>query len=261
MSLNDSSAIILIVGALAVIAFVIHGLWFSGRSSNRRLSKTSKEDQALEKAPGLGKVRIVTPEMPSEEQAASSGGFRIQDSSVHEEPRVEFGDDGKAKGESAIRVTRKLPTSTEINLAAPEGREYRGEDIDAIVRELRFSRDPSGKIFIVSEGANGAGARVFALCPLKEPYAFPADMAGFTTPKLAFYMKLPQPGKARDYMMVMRTAAQMFADRLGGSLQDNSGRPLTSEILDRMEEDFRKYDGQDPEADQGSQPRQGAPRA
>ena len=83
---------------------------------------------------------------------------------------------------------------------------------------------------------------------------------GFTTPKLAFYMKLPQPGKARDYMMVMRTAAQMFADRLGGSLQDNSGRPLTSEILDKMEEDFRKYDGQDPD-DAGRQPGQGAPRA
>ncbi|MGN0908249.1 MAG: cell division protein ZipA C-terminal FtsZ-binding domain-containing protein [Succinivibrio sp.] len=258
MSLNDSSAIILIVGALAVIAFVIHGLWFSGRSSNRRLSKTSKEDQALEKAPGLGKVRIVTPEMPSDEQAASSGGFRIQDSSVHEEPRVEFGDDGKPQGEvPQMRVTRKLPSSIEINLASPEGREYRGEDIDAIVRELRFSRDPSGKIFIVSEGANGAGARVFALCPLKEPYTFPSDLAGFTTPKLAFYMKLPAPGKARDYMMVMRTAAQMFADRLGGGLQDNSGRPLTAEILDKMEDDFRKYDGQDSQeaADGGEQGR------
>ncbi len=247
MSLNDSSAIILIVGALAVITFVIHGLWFSGKSSNRRLSKTSKEDQALEKAPGLGKVRIVTPEMPSDEQAASSGGFHVQDSSVHEEPRVEFADDGKSAPESSIHVKRKLPPSTEINLVCPDGREYRGEDIEAIVRELRFSRDPKGKIYIVSEGANGSGARVFSLCPLKEPYAFPADMTGYTTPKLAFYMKLPQPGKAHDYMMVMRTAAQMFEDRLGGELQDNNDRPLTPEILDKMEEEFRIYDGEDPQ--------------
>jgi FtsZ-interacting cell division protein ZipA len=261
MSLNDSSAVILIVGALAVIAFVVHGLWFSGRSSNRRLSKNSKEDQALEKAPGLGKVRIVTPEMPSDEQTETTGGFRIQDSSVHEEPRVEFGDDGKAPSEPSIQVTRKMPQSTEINLAAPEGREYRGEDIDAIVRELSFSRDPSGKIFIVSEGANGAGARVFALCPLKAPYSFPSDMSGFTTPKLAFYMKLPQPGKARDYMMVMRTAAQMFADRLGGTLQDNNGRPLTSEILDKMEDDFRKYDGRNAESGQNAAAQQGAGRS
>lgn len=28
MSLNDSSSLILIVGAIAILAFVVHGLWF-----------------------------------------------------------------------------------------------------------------------------------------------------------------------------------------------------------------------------------------
>ena len=68
MSLNDSSAIILIVGALAVIAFVIHGLWFSGKSTNRRLNKDSEADQVLENTGGLGKVRIVSSSASLEEK-------------------------------------------------------------------------------------------------------------------------------------------------------------------------------------------------
>ena len=47
MTFNDSSSIILIVGAVAILAFVVHGLWFSGRSINRKLVKTSKEDQEI----------------------------------------------------------------------------------------------------------------------------------------------------------------------------------------------------------------------
>ena len=57
---------ILIVGALAVLAFVIHGLWFSGRSINRKLVKGNKEDQEIVKSDGVGKVRIVTVKEPSQ---------------------------------------------------------------------------------------------------------------------------------------------------------------------------------------------------
>ena len=47
MTINDSSSLILIVGAIAILAFVVHGLWFSGRSINRKLVKGSKEDQEI----------------------------------------------------------------------------------------------------------------------------------------------------------------------------------------------------------------------
>ena len=61
MSLNDSSSLILIVGALAILAFVVHGLWFSGRSINRKLVMTSKEDQEIINSDAVGKVRILIP--------------------------------------------------------------------------------------------------------------------------------------------------------------------------------------------------------
>ena len=65
MTLNDSSSLILIVGALAILAFVVHGLWFSGRSLNRKLVNTSKEDQEIQQSSAVGKVRIVLPKSMS----------------------------------------------------------------------------------------------------------------------------------------------------------------------------------------------------
>ena len=62
MTINDSSSLILIVGAIAILAFVVHGLWFSGRSINRKLVKGSKEDQEIVKSNQIGKVRIVVPQ-------------------------------------------------------------------------------------------------------------------------------------------------------------------------------------------------------
>ena len=59
MSLNDSSSLIFIGGAIAILALVVHGLWFSGRSINRKLVKGSKEDQEIALSNAVGKVRIV----------------------------------------------------------------------------------------------------------------------------------------------------------------------------------------------------------
>jgi FtsZ-interacting cell division protein ZipA len=245
MSLNDSSAIILIVGALAVIAFVIHGLWFSGKSSNRRLSKTSKEDQALGKAPGLGKVRIVTPEMPSDEEAAYTGGFKIQDSSVHQDEAPDFSGDEDTSADASgarIRMVRKIPDTAEINLIAAKGREYQGEDIADLCKEFCFTRPPRRNIYVIPESNEHPEKVVFALCTLKEPYAFPDKMEGYTTQSLAFYMHVPSPGISRDYFHAMRSAAELFESRLGGELQDNNGRPYTPEMLDQREKEFADYD-------------------
>ena len=43
MSLSTVSAVILIIGAIAIIAFVIHGLWFSEKAGNRKLRKDEVE--------------------------------------------------------------------------------------------------------------------------------------------------------------------------------------------------------------------------
>ena len=64
-SFNDLSSIVLIVGALFIIIFLIHGLWFSNKPQNRRLKKNDLRDQELSRSDQIGKVRIVTPDSMS----------------------------------------------------------------------------------------------------------------------------------------------------------------------------------------------------
>ena len=59
--LSDPSAVVLIIGAIAIVAFLVHGLWFSGKPENRRLSKNDKRDEKLRNNSEVGKVRIVRP--------------------------------------------------------------------------------------------------------------------------------------------------------------------------------------------------------
>lgn len=61
-SFTDPSSIVLIVGALFIIIFLVHGLWFSNKPQNRRLKKNDQRDQELSRSEQVGKVRIVTPD-------------------------------------------------------------------------------------------------------------------------------------------------------------------------------------------------------
>ena len=148
MSLNDSSAIILIVGALAVIAFVIHGLWFSGKISNRKLSKTSSADQALQNANGLGKVRIVSSGSEEQNVAGTSKSFKYVDSQVTvEEPKKEHEAAetlkmDKVPSENEARV--KPQDIYEINVESDTGHPFAGDHIKELFSEFGFVRTMQG---------------------------------------------------------------------------------------------------------------------
>lgn len=59
-SFTEPSSIVLIVGAVCIFIFIIHGLWFSGKPQNRKLKKDNQRDQELSKSSNVGKVRIVS---------------------------------------------------------------------------------------------------------------------------------------------------------------------------------------------------------
>ena len=62
--LSDPSAIALIVGAIAIVGFLVHGLWFSGRPTNRKLNAKNHDDEQLLKQSDVAKVRIVSRDRP-----------------------------------------------------------------------------------------------------------------------------------------------------------------------------------------------------
>lgn len=248
MSLNDSSAIILIVGALAVIAFVIHGLWFSGKISNRKLSKTSSADQALQNANGLGKVRIVSSGSDEQNAASSPKSFKYMDSQVQlEEPKKEpeAADTLKMEGASIEPEAKIKPQDIyEINIESENGHPFAGDHINELFSEFGFVRTKQG-LYVCPEAVGKDLSEtqiVFRICSLTKPYSFPEDMKNYETPAIALYMKLPEIGKGEGYYTCMYAAASEIARRLGGKFTTAEGEPLSEQILNDTLELLHNYD-------------------
>lgn len=243
MSLNDSSAIILIIGALAVIAFVFHGLWFSGKSANRRLNKSSETDQVLQNSANVGKVRIVSGARTDDEGHFDKKNVKIQDTHVST-PEKQKTITNEIKVPHTENATKRPSEIYEINVESETERPFLGAQIEELFNELGFVRSKNS-IYICPESMEQdleKGAVVFRICSLKKPFSFPEDMQNYETMALAFYMTLPETGKGENYFKCMRCAAQEFADRLGGKLLDTSGNPLTDQKMDEITSVLHEYD-------------------
>lgn len=239
MTLNDSSSLILIVGAIAILAFVVHGLWFSGRSINRKLVKSSKEDQEIANSTAVGKVRIVKPnefenEKESIEDSAPSKSEGIATSKI--EPKVTISSD--------LTLTQdEDPEGTyELNLYAANGRAYRGLDLEELFKGYGFVRAEQNLFCVYEPVSDTQQNVVFRICSLEAPYSFPVNMENYTTNSLALYMQLPEKGKCFVYFKAMRIAAKCLIDHLGGVICDNNNREVTEDKLDQIEQLLKKYD-------------------
>lgn len=234
MTFNDSSSIILIVGAVAILAFVVHGLWFSGRSINRKLVKTSKEDQEIANSSAVGKVRIVMPQTDaSSDVAPQKVETFVNKTDTKKVPQ----DSSTEKKTSAPQVSNTY----ELNLYAADGRVYKGLDLEELFGNYGFIRGDKD-IYCVYENPTLKDHVVFRICSLEAPYSFPKDMSDFSTHSLAIYMHLPSKGKCFIYFKAMRIAANCLIEHLGGVLYDNDNVEMTEEKLDSIERTLKKYD-------------------
>lgn len=236
MTLNDSSSLILIVGAIAILAFVVHGLWFSGRSINRKLVKGSKEDQEIINSLSVGKVRIVIPQSVDTKSSTSENTTKI-------ETFVNKAENKTVPVEKTREIKQDLQVAAtyELNLVSAEGRPYRGLDLEELFKTYGFIRCEKD-IYCVYEDPNLKDIIVFRICSLEAPYSFPKKMDDFSTKALALYMQLPPKGKGFIYFKAMRIAANCLVEHLGGTVYDNDNKELTADKFDKLESELRKYD-------------------
>lgn len=236
MTLNDSSSLILIVGAIAILAFVVHGLWFSGRSINRKLVKGSKEDQEIINSLSVGKVRIVIPQSVDTKSLTSENTTKIETFVNKAENKTV-----PVEKTSEIKQDLQVAATYELNLVSAEGRPYRGLDLEELFKTYGFIRGEKD-IYCVYEDPNLKDIIVFRICSLEAPYSFPKKMDDFSTKALALYMHLPPKGKGFIYFKAMRIAANCLVEHLGGTVYDNDNKELTADKFDKLESELRKYD-------------------
>lgn len=251
---SDPGSLVLIVGAVAIIAFLVHGLWFSGMPENRRLNKADPHDDELRRSHSAGKVRIVNTETSSGTAEAAAPAAAENSPKRPEPEEVEFPEIKElspAEAENYEHGARQeepqeeeaLPAIIQINLVAAPDRPYRGEDIEKLCSYYGILRGELD-IYYVYEKPETLENEVFRMCSLTPPYHFPPRMQDYSTPAMALYMSCPERGKGVAYFKAMQMAAELIVNELGGTMQDNERNNFTEEQLQQLQQRLQAYDAE-----------------
>lgn len=268
--MQDLRIILVIIGALAIAALVIHGLW-----TNRKNKRISIKEKPLGRMPdvkskyrddtesvgdgfdedGIGKVRVVSrrqePKMPaSSPKQWSSAKVEpalamtpiLADEPIAPVPMVES--ETVVAAAPQVVVAQSWSDVYQINIMSREGALIAGEDLLFILKKLGF-RYGDMSIFHRHLEPSGHGDILFSLANMVKPGTFdPARMAQFSTPGVSLFMELPHPGRAEAHFKLMLQAAEKISAELDTLLMDRQRNPLSEYAISQYLDELRAYDMQ-----------------
>ena len=135
---------------------------------------------------------------------------------------------------------KELPSKIlQLNLLARQG-SLRGDEILRAAEKISIT---PGEMDIFHR--HGEGGVVFSMASLVEPGSFPLqDMAGFETPGLALFARLPAPQDGLAVFSQMLEAAQTLGTELDAELQDETHSDLSRQTIEHIREEILEYNRQ-----------------
>lgn len=126
-SFVEPSSIVLIIGAICIFMFIMHGLWFSNKPQNRQLKMNNQHDVELSKSSNVGKVRIVTND-PAGNDEVKINSTPARQGTVQKQVRISdsFDDDYNAS-QASVSVNPKAKR-VQINDSSLSGMMQEGQD-------------------------------------------------------------------------------------------------------------------------------------
>ncbi len=271
--MQDLRIVLVIIGALAIAALVIHGLWTSRK--NRRtpikekpLGKMMQEPKLAQGTKdvdgfdqdGIGKVRVISrrgepvpeldplvdetlPSLHADEPvapmvAAEPVIARVAESAP--QPEVSHPSHHTEWRQPAYAQWQDVYV---INVMARHEQSIPGLKLAEVLKLLGFCYGEMS-IYHRHLEMNGQGEVLFSLINMVKPGTFNPDaMANFQTPGISLFMQLPTKGRGLAHFELMLRAADKLASELDGLLCDAQRQPLTEDSLNRYRDQLRSYDG------------------
>ena len=126
-----------------------------------------------------------------------------------------------------------------INVVAASGEEFAGEALLAAIRAqgLRY-----GEMKIFHRLDPHTGETQFSVANLLEPGYFDlAEIGGFVSPGIVFFLQLPGPANPSDALEAMIRITRSIAEELGAVLKDENMSALTGQTVEHYRERVADY--------------------
>ncbi len=173
------------------------------------------------------------PEASSAPEASSTAAVNVREVTLPRERAAEVRAT-KTATEPVDGTSESAPVEEllVINLLAPRGRKFSGEDIVSSLRKqgLRY-----GDMNIFHRIEPATKAKLYSVANLVEPGTFDlADLDAVCSPGMSFFLQLPGPEEGRLAFADMLEAARNVATDLGGELRDEQLNRLTGQTAEHM---------------------------
>lgn len=191
---------------------------------------------------------------------------RIEPTLDHHERDVQDSHDGHGHEEHAHEVTAELPTDDEPHAAAdaptlgmsntPQPKRIERRKIVALRLAGGAQRFAGGQLrqlleaetldygkYDVFHRLHADGGIVFSVASMVEPGTFDLDkMVAMTYPGVTLFAQLPGPVPGIEAMNELVACGKRLQERLGGTLQDERGVPLTVHRIERLRQEVRDFE-------------------
>ena len=263
--MQDLRIVLVIVGALAIAALVIHGVWTNQRNKRAQLknsppkpvaNKRSAESRDVDgfDADGVGQVRVVTRNGTSAGRDIEPVISTVPQFSAADSDEDDVDANNQPLPEPEVEQTSTAPAVESgnviwkdvyvINITARDGSYIYGRDLKHALRILGF-RFGEMDIYHRHLEMDGQGDVLFSLVNMIKPGTFdPSKMDRLMTPGVSLFMQLPAAGRGLAHFDLMLKAADKLASEVDGLLFDAARQPLGEYYLTQCREELKAYDHQ-----------------
>lgn len=274
--MQDLRIVLVIVGALAIAALVIHGLWTNQRNKRAQHKSAPSKSVAAKNersannrdhdgfdSDGVGSVRVVS----KGNNKAPISHDRDQDPVFSGVPQFSAEDDDHQRQEPSAKSGKTSPAGVTVPVAEPrqpvkptvakiwkdvyvinvtsrEGSYIYGRELKHALRILGFQFGDMD-IYHRHVEVDGTGDVLFSMANMIKPGTFePSKMDRLMTPGISLFMQLPEPGRAVAHFDLMLKAADKLAYEVDGVLMDARHNLLAESFVTQSRNELKVYDTQ-----------------